>query len=132
VADKTYPHKRLLRLRKDYTHFNGIERCEFSVVFIVDGVERFRTLITIPSAYLDAFTSHSNSHWQLEHAAKVIGIPRYLLQTIIALMNRHAEWEIEDDGTPSELADCPYLGNELAHENGRHEAAPSPACLLCR
>jgi hypothetical protein len=86
----------------------AIASCEIRLVFTVDGVERFRDSITIPLADFDAFTRHSNTDPRLERAAKAIGIPRWLLQTMIQLLNGYAEWEVKDSDA-SELFDCPHL-----------------------
>jgi hypothetical protein len=101
----------LLRLRKDYSKGYAIETCELSLVFTVDGVERFKDRITTPSADFDAFTRHSNADPRLERAAKAIGITPWFLQTMIQLLNRYAEWEVKD-GDAFELFDCPHLHNQ--------------------
>jgi hypothetical protein len=101
----------LLRLRKDYTNYNGVEWCDITLLFTVDGVERFKHLITIPSADSHALVEHRRACWPMEYAAKAIGITPWVLQTMIQLLNRYAEWEIKD-GDASELDDCPHLHSQ--------------------
>src|SRR5262245_15418931 len=101
----------LLCLRKDYLRGYAIPSYELSLVFVVDGVERYKDSITIPSADFHAFTHDSNADPRVKRAATAIGITPWLLQTMVMLMNRYAEWEVKD-GDAIELDDCPYLHSQ--------------------
>ena len=95
----------LLRLWKKYEHRDGTEWCDISLVFTVDGLERFKDLLTFRTSelrgargLLRSLALPSEMCWP----ARRMGLSPWKLQKMLRRLKSYAEWGVKD-GEATEL-----------------------------